>query len=235
MRYVKICCYAVFTALLSGCAAFIAPSDYPVIEDKLNRSFIDDEGAVSTLSVTPERRVIIANHQTKRFCAEAPTEVGLDVSKLASLAAKLEKPGELSAALSAVLASSRQNSVLNKRTQGLQLFLATSYFVCQMYMNEAITNEQLLEIQLKAINAVGPLIDKEIPYLYEQQKELSATSASVFKPLDIPAALQSIGTLPTESKTGKEGTSDAEAPKSKPSLSGRKVSTLESDVPRIEL
>lgn len=213
MKYITIGCLAVFVSIGSGCAAFIAPSDYPVIEDKLSRGFIDDAGAVSTLSVTPERRVIIANHQTKRFCAEAPTEVGLDVSKLASLAAELEKPGELSAALNAVLASSRQHSALNKRTQGLQLFLATSYFVCQMYMNEAITNDQLLKIQLQAINAVGPLIDKEIPFLYEQQKELSAASTSAFKPLDIPAALQSLGALPIESKTGKDGRSDSEASK----------------------
>ena len=193
-------------AVFSGCSTFIPPSDYPVIKEKLNRSFIDDTDAVSTLSLTPERRVIIANHRTKRFCAEAPTEVGLDVSKLASLAAQLEKPGELSAALTAVLASSRQNSVLNKRTQGLQLFMATSYFVCQMYMNEAITNTQLLEIQLEALNAIAPLIEKEIPFLYEQQKALQAIPESAFQPLDIPEALKNIGPLPEQKKTGVEGT-----------------------------
>ena len=75
------------------------------------------------------------------------------------------------------------NSVLNRRSQGVQVFLANAYFMCQMFMNKAITGPELLATQVHLLNAVGPLIEKEIPLLYQD----TAAVTSQFKPIDYKA------------------------------------------------
>lgn len=68
--------------VISGCSIFISPNQIPVIEEKLNRDFIDDSSAVGTLSLTPERRIVLVNFFNNRFCAEVPAEIGQDISQL---------------------------------------------------------------------------------------------------------------------------------------------------------
>ncbi len=168
--------------LVSGCALFTPPSQKPVIEEKLNRGFIDDTSAVGTLSLTPERRVVLVSFKNERFCAEAPTEVGADVSRLLQATASLKDPRQIEAGISALVATTLSNSVLNKRSQGIQLFQSSSYFLCQMYMNEAINAEQLIRLQLEALNIASQLVNKEIPLLYSQADDATRTGIT---PLDI--------------------------------------------------
>jgi len=172
--------------LISGCSMFTPPSERPVIEDKLNRGFFDDSDAVGTLSLTPERRIVLVNFKNNRFCAEAPTEVGQDISKLIKATADAESKTGQRIGLGAVAAGNYSNSVLNRRTQGVQLFLANSYFMCQMYMNEAIDKKELLKTQIQLLNAVAPLIEKELPLMYQQQQKGLASS---FRPLDFAKIL----------------------------------------------
>jgi hypothetical protein len=157
---------------LPACSIFTPPNEKPVIEDTLGQRFWGTDDLVGTLSLTPERRVVLVNIKTKKFCAEAPTEVGQDLSKLIELAAQGEKEDVASASITAMLNKSVSNSVLNKRTQGVQLLLAHSYFLCQMYMNEAITGDKLLEAQKEALNKVIPIIKVELPLLYKGAKEI---------------------------------------------------------------
>ncbi|CAM3076144.1 hypothetical protein VINE108274_16720 [Vibrio neptunius] len=154
-------------SLLSGCSVFTSPYEQPVIEDTLGPSVWSSESVVGTLALTPERRVVLANYKTNRFCAEAPTEVGVDLSNLFKASAGVKDSKGQSLGFEAIKAAALSNIVLNKRTQGTQLFLANSYFICQMYMNEAITKEQLLYLQLQTLHAVAPLIQKEIDLMYK--------------------------------------------------------------------
>jgi len=176
--------------LVSGCSPFTRPMEQPVIEEKLNKS-IFSPADVGTLSLTPERRIVLANFKTKRFCAEAPTEVSSDMSRLLKIASDAGKGEELRASLEAISATASSNSVLNKRTQGMQLFLANAYFLCQMYMNEAIKSHDLIELQLRTLNAVAPLIEKEIILMYENDTE-KETEDKKFIPLDINKTLEEV-------------------------------------------
>jgi hypothetical protein len=157
--------------LLSACSIFTPPNEQPVIEDTLGQRFFGSDDVVGTLSLTPERRVVLVNIKTKRFCAEAPSEVGQDLSKLVDLAAKGEKEGVASASINAMLTKNVSNSVLNKRTQGVQMLLAHSYFLCQMYMNEAITGSELLDAQKSALTSIIPVVEFELPLLYKSSKK----------------------------------------------------------------
>ncbi len=182
MKFYTKCIIAASFLTSSGCSSFTRPNEQPVIEEKLNSSFFSD-AKVGTLSLTPDRRVVLVNFKNNRFCAEAPTEVGADLSQVLKLAAEASKGGEYKAGLEAISATSSSNSVLNKRTQGMQLFLANSYFICQMYMNGAIDEEPLMKIQLETLNAVAPLIEKEVELMYKNN--VTDNNNEKYKPLDI--------------------------------------------------
>lgn len=177
---------AAFIALqLQGCAFFTKPLEQPVIEEKLNPAWMS-RATVGTLSLTPERRVVLVNFSNNRFCAEAPTEVGLDLASMlnTSLTAAQGDKAKIEAAFKQALTA--QNSVLNKRTQGMQLFLANSYFTCQMYMNGGLDERQMLEMQFQTLKIVEPLISKELVLMYpqnsdkpEQQKEKTSSKPEI--------------------------------------------------------
>ncbi len=155
---------------IQGCSLITRPLDMPVIEEKLNRAMFSN-ASVGTLSLTPERRVVLVNFSNNRFCAEAPTEIGIDVAALNKLKTDLSQGDKTKAGLEYVGAATNQNAVLNKRTQGVQLFLANSYFACQMYMNGGIDERQLLEMQFRTLEIAVPLIGAELKYLYKDQSK----------------------------------------------------------------
>ncbi|WP_018930274.1 hypothetical protein [Pseudomonas umsongensis] len=180
--------YAVFSAIsLSGCTLFTPPLQQPVIQASLSPK-LNGNAAVGTLSLTPDRRVVLVNYESNRFCAEAPTEVGTDLSRVMQAAAEADVPAEVKAKIGAVAALASSNSVLNRRTQGMQLFLSNSYFVCQMYMNKAINEEQLLRYQLEVFNSASKLIEAELPYMYTSvgsgATSTTKGSTSKNKPID---------------------------------------------------
>lgn len=161
---------AALALLLPGCAFFTKPLEQPVIEEKLNPAWLSP-ATVGTLSLTPERRVVLVNFRNNRFCAEAPTEVGLDLANAlkASVEAARGDAVKIGAAIERALTA--QNQVLNRRTQGMQLFLANAYFTCQMYMNGGLDERQMLEMQFQTLKIVEPLIAAELPYLHRGDNE----------------------------------------------------------------
>jgi hypothetical protein len=174
---------------LSGCSYFTRPLDQPVIEQKLNKSLFYT-AKIGTLSLTPERRVVLVNFSNNRFCAEAPTEVGMDTSRLLKFAAQASKGDEFKAGIEAITAAARSNAILNKRTQGMQLFLAHAYFICQMFMNEAIDEKKLIDLQLETLLLVKPLIEKEVSLMYQNQ--VPGNEDKKFAPFDINKALEDV-------------------------------------------
>lgn len=148
------------SVLASGCAHFTPPNERPVIEEKINPSFTQS-AEVGTLVLSPDRRVVLANFVNHRFCAEAPTEVGADTSRLLSASAKGEAK-DVQAALSMITANTLSNAVLNKRTQGMQLLQTSGYFLCQMYMNQAIEPADLKLLYVETVKTAAHLIEVEI-------------------------------------------------------------------------
>lgn len=73
----------------------------------------------------------------------------------------------------------------------MQLFLANSYFVCQMYMNGAINEEQLLKYQMAVFNSAATLIEKELPLMY-QSDDKTLNSELKFKPFNADKLLKEI-------------------------------------------
>ena len=189
MKYFFLFIILMSNVFLSGCSYFTRPLEQPVIEKQLNRS-IFRAAQVGTLSLTPERRVVLVNFRNNRFCAEAPTEVGLDMSSLLKITAQASKGDVFKAGLEAISAAASNNAVLNKRTQGMQLFLANAYFICQMYMNQAINEVTLIELQLKTLNAIAPLIEKEVDLMYQNQAK--GNGDKKFVPLDINKAIEDV-------------------------------------------
>ncbi len=161
---------------IQGCAVFTKPLEQPVIEEKLNPRWLS-KASVGTLSLTPERRVVLVNFKNNRFCAEAPTEIGIDLASAisANISGGQTDKATIEAAIKSVLSS--QNSVLNKRTQGMQLFLANSYFTCQMYMNGGIDERQLLEMQFQTLKIIEPLITSEIELMYKNNGNTNGTAS----------------------------------------------------------
>lgn len=189
MRITRIILICVGTLMfISGCAFFTPPLERPVIEDKINPAWFSP-GTVGTLSLTPERRVVLVNFATERFCAEAPTEVGIDLSKILNASGSADATSQGNIALGLLIGSSSGNTVLNKRSQAVQLFLANSYYTCQMYLNGAISGEQLVTLQLQTLNSIAPILEKELPLLYNEKE---TTNESKYVPLDINEAIRQL-------------------------------------------
>lgn len=190
-------------SILSGCSLFNSKMEDPVIEDKLGPSFWSKTENIGTLALTPERRIVLVNFFNQRFCAEAPTEVGLDLSKVINFSGSADASTQGNIALGLLIGSSSGNSVLNKRSQAIQMFLANSYYTCQMYMNGAISGEQMVEVQLKSMNQIIPVLIAELPLLY---KSKAAATKSEIKPLDVNKAIKELfkSTLKTSEQEQKE-------------------------------
>ncbi|MNG11875.1 hypothetical protein D3C84_954450 [compost metagenome] len=77
-------------------------------------------------------------------------------------------PTQVKANVGMAAAISSSNSVFNHRTQGMQLFLANSYFVCQMYMNNAISAKEMMDYQMRVFASAAAMINAELPYMYKQ-------------------------------------------------------------------
>lgn len=171
--------------LVSGCSVFTWPNEKPVIEDNLRSSLLGDS-EVGVLSLSPERRVVLNHFGNKRFCAEAPTEVGLDMARVAQLTGNAKLSEAQQAELSLLIASASKNQVLNARSQGMQLYLTGSYTLCQAFMNKAIVSEdEYLQAQLALAAAALDLMHAELPHFY---RHLSAAASAPGSAAPAPAA-----------------------------------------------
>ena len=167
MSYGRIVFAVVAASAASACTTFTPPQERPVIEEGLRMKNFLAPASVGVLSMTPERRVVLHNFENKRSCAEGPTEIGVDLSSVAKLIANVAISGEKKVDALAAIARASGNTILNKRTQAMQFYLAASYSLCQMYLNGAIKEESLLEQQAELIGTVATLLAMEVPLFYE--------------------------------------------------------------------
>lgn len=153
-----------FPALLTitGCSMLTRPIEKPVIEDNLRRNTFHNSH-MGILSLSPERRAVLYNFVNQRYCAENPTEVGIDMASAAKLAASLKEQKTSSAVEAALaLSAASNNFVLNRRSQGIIFYQASSYQFCQMYANKAIDESRFVEMQMAALAAAERVLMAEI-------------------------------------------------------------------------
>lgn len=186
MKYLAI---IILVFVMTGCSLFTPKMNDPVIEDKLGPSLWTKRENIGTLALTPERRVVLVNFFNQRFCAEAPSETGLDLSNVINASGSADATTQGNIALGLLIGSSSGNSVLNKRSQAVQMFLANSYYTCQMYMNGAISGEQMVEFQIKTLNQLTPVLIAELPLLYGSTEK---PAESKVQPLDVNQAIKDL-------------------------------------------
>ena len=166
--------------MLSGCGLniFASPKS-PVVID-------DIESRVGTLAVSTDRRVVLvrlekdATSAAGRFCAEPPLDTDQNVTNALATIRDLSNE-KLDASVKEELSRtfSQISHTLVKRTQGLQLYRAAMYNLCQNYLNHAIKEEALQAQATKILEMSVKLIELE----------LARTSGKISNPiLHAPAA-----------------------------------------------
>ena len=166
--------------MLSGCRLniFASPKS-PVVID-------DIESRVGTLAVSTDRRVVLvrlekdATSAAGRFCAEPPLDTDQNVTNALATIRDLSNE-KLDASVKEELSRtfSQISHTLVKRTQGLQLYRAAMYNLCQNYLNHAIKEEALQAQATKILEMSVKLIELE----------LARTSGKISNPiLHAPAA-----------------------------------------------
>jgi hypothetical protein len=173
------------SALLTGCALFTSPIEYPVYEQHA-------QDRVNTFSIIPSRRMVIMKSSDPKdekekdllICAEASADVSDNL--MSSLAASLSVAGPTAptgqkgaeAAIAASKALETTAQFLFKRTQGIQLYRDGMYHLCQARMNKFIDDVEYRRRTQDLLDKVLPLINTEIPLLWKGSPSQAAAGGS---------------------------------------------------------
>jgi hypothetical protein len=152
---------AVSAALLSGCASYFTPRP-PVLEDKVGRWGSE---TVGTLSTAPDYRVVYVRlKDNAKLCAEPSADVAAQVAS--TIAGALKGPlggSEGAAQLSASISTAMKQ--LFRRSQGVQFFRDGSFALCNLYLNQGISEAAYAQELMALRVAAFELIKLEIPLM----------------------------------------------------------------------
>lgn len=152
---------------LSACSVFTPPNQKPVIEDNFRQGPFYSKAEIGIISLSPDRRVVLNHFENKKFCAEPPTEVGLESASVFRAIAEGSLSAEQKAKLATEMAAASKNQVLNRRGQAIQYYAVGSYALCQAYMNNVIRDEKdYMKAYLKLSEDAAKLIAEEVKYLH---------------------------------------------------------------------
>ena len=153
---------AVSCLFLSACASYFTARP-PVIEDKVGLS---GRETVGTLATAPDYRVVYVRLDNQaKLCAEAPADAGAQFGSTFAAALSTPAGGAKEIGIEAKAGLAVAMKQLFKRSQGIQLYRDAAFSLCNLYLNQGITEAQyFMELQELRKAAVG-LIEKEIPYL----------------------------------------------------------------------
>lgn len=182
---------------ITGCSAFTAPKEKPVITDKVGLKLFSSE-ETTVFSLTPERRTVIVvsadpdNHPNEpdfkplQFCAEPPPDVaeGLASSLRAIAEASVEKPDSnvnVSAAAELSKSLSTSISTLFYRSQGVQVLRDGLFSLCQAYINGIIERQEYIDLYKELLEKSFVLVSYEIPTAQEEKVLKAAQQAEEAK------------------------------------------------------
>jgi hypothetical protein len=167
-RYFVFCFIAV---CIQGCSYFTSPKAHPVIEDRVSQH--EGKSTTGVLATTPERRVVLVKMPENKICAEPPADAADNLASSLSAIAEGSVQGKVTDAqlkFASTLATSVKQ--LFVRSQGIQLYRDGTFMLCIAFLNGAINKEEFLTRQQKLLETVAPLIEKEIPYLYQRKYDV---------------------------------------------------------------
>lgn len=227
MKKIMLLIFPLFL-LIYGCGlkTFVTPNKNPSLENRLQKGGgSSNDTKINTLALNPERRLFITKLEDGSFCAEYPTEVGLTQASSSALKAAIEKEGIGKAELKKINQIIEDYSVFNRRSQSVQMFLASSYYVCQLYLNKSISEEGLLAAQLFMYEKALISLKEEAKVFYEKtsfETTETSTEESSFKLSELLNFIESKKTIkePKEESTD-EGSNDESSKDTSPDKSSK--------------
>lgn len=172
---IRIIFFLLISYGLTGCAESInAFYNRDVIEDTLINED-NAEMALGTLSVTAQRRIIVANMISGNFCAEPPPEAAdtITTAIATALQANIDADKTVNAELAANF--SKHVNQLYRRTHTVQLFRDAAFYYCVDAVNSsngAKGSYQAYSTHLNTtVNALVKSLDKEVALYYKTEIE----------------------------------------------------------------
>ena len=146
-----------------GTTWFSNPATNPVIEDKVGKW---REEPVGTLAVTADRRIIIVRLEPDaKFCAEPPPDVAENLTNQLNLAVKAQVEGQ-GGEFTLKDQLTKQIEALIQRTQGVDIYRTGMYDICQHFLNDAISGENVMQLSSELLQVSKELILEEIRLKY---------------------------------------------------------------------
>lgn len=165
-------CLAIGLAFLTGCET---TGGLKTEKETMKASKTGDKQELGMFATAAGARVIVANVNEGRFCAEPPPETQTTESSTFKLMMEAAKEsGKDSAKIEAFRTFSQGLRQLYKRSHTNQLYRDSSYYLCQAYLNGALTDENLAVF-------LGMLVDKESTT--EKQKEINVQAEALINNL----------------------------------------------------
>jgi len=181
----KIIFAFVLMFLVTGCASTLESFyNRPVVEDKLVYGKTGEQ-EIGTLSVTAQRRLVVANLKTGNFCSEPPPEAADSITTAIAAALKVNISADKN--VSAELASNfaRHVNQLYKRTHTVQLFRDASYHLCVNAVNSSNGDNGSYEPYktevINMVTAILPSLDMEVKAYYEVEKVRAENPPNVYQ------------------------------------------------------
>lgn len=190
MRIFNVLIQIVIVPLLAGCSFFTAPKLRPVIEDKVGK--LGEERA-GTLAMTAERRIVLVNLDTGKFCAEPSPDAAENVANNFAGSAAATTPEGIQAQVAIANAFAANAKQLFARSQGVQLYRDGTYALCQALLNGVITTEA----EYRA--AMTELLDSSTKLVIKELERGTPGAVEKVKPAT-PAALKQMEITPNEAK-----------------------------------
>lgn len=171
----RVLCLILSAISLSGCASYFTVRP-PIMEDKLG---ISGQEKVGTLSTAADYRVVYVRlDDNVKLCAEPPADAAAQFGQ--TFAAAFQGPiggaKELDAEAKASLAVAMKQ--LFRRSQGVQLYRDGGFLLCNLYLNNGISQQDYIAELKELRKTAAQLVEKEIPTL----------NTVIFDPITVPVA-----------------------------------------------
>lgn len=178
--------------LLQGCALSPTYQNRPVIEDKIGQRWNGDtQQGFGTLSITADRKVMVVNFRKNRFCTEPPQDFGQAIKAMAEIVAayKREKPeGALGTSHNAnlTLKNSMETTLkeVAKQPYGIMFLRYQSAFLCQMFANEALSQDEYRDFADRTMDRAYEILDREVDLALARAKSELTNKQKAFKKSD---------------------------------------------------
>lgn len=192
--------------LLQGCTALTPPLQRPLLEDHMRDPSSNNQ--IGILATTSDRRVVLINTTTQKFCAEPSPDVVQSLTESLRAVANANASAQIndvanntkqgSAALNAEIARqlATTSSALFNRSQGVQLFRDASYALCQAYLNGAVQGDDGTTVHFESARTSLASLKDEL-----SSRSPSVTNLELYARMANVSIEKQIGVITSSGKT----------------------------------